>query len=64
VTAKGVRYDGKDAFAANLSWTNVVISKDKFTLQIQGKSMDFTAAPGEAERFQEALGRYQAAISR
>ena len=64
VTAKGVRYDGKDAFAANLSWTNVVISKDKFTLQIQGKSMDFTAAPGEAERFQEALGRYQAAINR
>ena len=64
VTSKGVRYDGKDAFAANLSWTNVVISKDKFTLQIQGKSMDFTASPGEAERFQEALGRYQAAINR
>ena len=64
VTSKGVRYDGKDAFAANLSWTNVVVSKDKFTLQIQGKSMDFTASPGEAERFREALGRYQAAINR
>jgi hypothetical protein len=59
-----VRYDGQDAFAANLSWTNVVVRKDKFILQIQGKSMEFTAAPGEAERFREALGRYQAAINR
>ncbi len=64
VNAKGVRYDGKDAFAANLSWTSVIVSKDKFTLLIQGKSMDFTAAPGDAERFQEALVRYLAAVGR
>ena len=65
VTARGVRYDGKDAFAANLSWATVIIEKDnRFTLRLQGKSMVFEATPGEAERFQEALGRYQAAIGR
>ena len=65
VTSRGVRYDGKDAFSASLQWTAVVVGKEnKFTLQMQGKSLEFEGAPGDGERFQEALDRYHLGMGR
>ncbi len=61
VSATGVRYDGSedDDFSANLVGVSVRITKDEMILQFQNKSHKFKVARSEAERFREALVKYQ-----
>ncbi|HVF90329.1 MAG TPA: PEGA domain-containing protein [Blastocatellia bacterium] len=60
VDSTGVRYDGsEDQYSYNLLGTHVVISKDQMTVQFGPKSQKFKASRGDAERFRDALNRYQ-----
>lgn len=64
VDRTGVRYDGNDhTYAANFIGVGVRIGKDEMTVSFQNKSQKFKADGAEAERFREALTRYQQANS-
>jgi tetratricopeptide (TPR) repeat protein len=60
VDSTGVRYDGsEDNYSYNLLGTHIGISKDQMTVQFGRKTEKFKAALGDAERFRDALNRYQ-----
>jgi tetratricopeptide (TPR) repeat protein len=64
VDATGIRYDSTDpdkhSFAMNFVRVGVHVIKDELTLQSPGKVYKFKAAqPVSAERFREAVSRYQ-----
>lgn len=64
VDRTGLRYDGSEhVYSANLIGVGVRISKDEMTVLFQNKSQKFKANGAEAERFREALSRYQQAYS-
>ncbi|HET9529766.1 MAG TPA: tetratricopeptide repeat protein, partial [Blastocatellia bacterium] len=60
VSSSGVSYDGEHAFAANLTGVTVENTKDGLTLYLQREGRKFKAARPSAERFREALTKYQA----
>jgi hypothetical protein len=60
VSSTGVSYDGEHAFAANLTGVTVENTKDGLTLYLQREGRKFKAARPSAERFREALTKYQA----
>ena len=60
VDSTAVRYDGsEDSYSFNLLGTHVAISKDQMTVQGGGRSYKFKVSRGDAERFRDALNRYQ-----
>jgi hypothetical protein len=62
VDATGLRYDGSEhVFASNLMGVAIRITRDEMILQLQKSSQKFKAARADAERFREALARYQQA---
>jgi tetratricopeptide (TPR) repeat protein len=66
VNSTGVRYDGggeQHVFSANLIGVGVRITKDEMTVQFQSNSQKFKVARSEAERFREALARFQQVYS-
>ena len=66
VNSTGVRYDGggsEHVFSANLVGVGVRISKDEMSVQFQNNSQKFRVARAEAERFREALARFQQVYS-
>jgi tetratricopeptide (TPR) repeat protein len=64
VDSTGLRYDSADpdkhSFATNFVGASVKVVRDELNLQFQGKIYKFKAAqPAAAEKFWEALSRYQ-----
>ncbi|HYP25455.1 MAG TPA: hypothetical protein VE262_01940, partial [Blastocatellia bacterium] len=60
VDSTGVRYDGsEDQYSFNVLGTHVGISKDEMTVQGGGRSYKFKVSRSDAERFRDALNRYQ-----
>lgn len=59
VGATGVSYDGEHAFSANLTGVTVRITKDELTIYFQKVDRKFKASRPDAERFREALTKYQ-----
>jgi hypothetical protein len=60
-----VRYQGSEHnFSYNLVGISVRIKKDELTLGLQGKLETFKVTSPEAERFREALAKYQAAAQK
>jgi hypothetical protein len=56
----GVRYDGSEhVFASSLMGATVRVSGDQMILQLQKSSEKFRVGRADAERFREALSRYQ-----
>jgi tetratricopeptide (TPR) repeat protein len=55
----GVSYDGEHAFSANLTGVTVRISKDELIIYFQKVERKFKASRHDAERFREALTKYQ-----
>ena len=65
VSPTGVRYDGsEDVYAANLVGVGVQIAKDEMAVFFQNKSQKFKVDRADAERFREALARYQQAANK
>ncbi len=65
VNPTGVRYDGGDhVYSANLIGVGVQIAKDEMTVAFQNKSQKFKVDRADAERFREALARYQQAANK
>jgi hypothetical protein len=67
VNGAGVRYDAKDGnhvFASNLMHSGVRVGKDEMAIQFEDKLERFKPVHSpDAERFREALSRYQSAQS-
>jgi thioredoxin-like negative regulator of GroEL len=64
VDSTGVRYDGSEhVFSSNLLHVAVRITSDEMVLQIQNSSQKFKISRADAERFREALAKYQRAYS-
>jgi hypothetical protein len=63
VDAGGVRYNGEHSFSANLVGVSAGISKKELRIGYQGQSIKFEVSPSEAERFRDALVRYQTAAA-
>ena len=64
VDRTGVRYDGSEhTYAANFIGVGVQVGKDEMTVSFQSKNPKFKVDRSEAERFREALTRYQQANS-
>lgn len=64
VDRTGVRYDGSEhTYAANFIGVGVQVGKDEMTVSFQSKNQKFKVDASEAERFREALIRYQQANS-
>jgi len=64
VNSTGVRYDGSEhQFSANLVGVAVEIFRDELSVKFQKGSQKFKVARSEAERFREALSRFQQAYS-
>jgi tetratricopeptide (TPR) repeat protein len=65
VNPTGVRYDGSEhVYSANLVGVGVQIAKDEMTVSFQNKSQRFKVDRADAERFREALARYQQAANK
>jgi hypothetical protein len=64
VDGTGVRYDGEHSFAANLVGVTARVEKKALTLGFQGRTMKFEINAAEAERFREALMKYQDAAKK
>ena len=65
VSPTGVRYDGSEhVYSANLVGVGVQIAKDETTVVFQNKSQKFKVDRADAERFREALARYQQAANK
>jgi hypothetical protein len=63
VDAGGVRYNGEHSFSANLVGVSAGVVKKELRIGYQGQSIKFEVSPSEAERFREALNKYQAAAA-
>jgi hypothetical protein len=63
INATGVRYDGQHVFASSLVGVRVGITKDEMVIRFEGSSQKFRVARADAERFHEALARYQQTYS-
>jgi hypothetical protein len=62
IDSTGIRYDGSEhVFASNLVGANVRVSGDQMVLQLQKSAERFKVGRADAERFREALSRYQMA---
>jgi tetratricopeptide (TPR) repeat protein len=60
ITSTGVRYDGTDhTFSANLLSAGVRITKEEMVVKFQDKNEKFKVPRADAERFNEALSRFQ-----
>jgi tetratricopeptide (TPR) repeat protein len=60
VNSTGVRYEGTEhQFSANLVGVGVEISKDEMSVKFQKSLQKFKVARSDAERFREALSRFQ-----
>jgi len=60
VDSTGVRYDGSEhVFSYNLLGVSVRVTGEEIVLQFQKSSQKFKASRADAERFREALTRYQ-----
>jgi len=60
VSSTGVIYEGKEhQYSYNVAGVGVRISKDEMTIQFGKDSQRFKVARSDAERFREALVRYQ-----
>jgi tetratricopeptide (TPR) repeat protein len=60
VDSTGVRFDGTDhVFSSSLVGVGVRISGDEMILQLQKSSQKFKIGRADAERFREALSKYQ-----
>jgi hypothetical protein len=65
VDGTGVRYDNPEhGFSANVMGVTARAEKKTLTLGFQGRTMKFEIANSEAERFRDALNRYQAAAQK
>ncbi len=64
VNSTGVRYDGSEhVFSANFVGVSVRTSKDEMSIQFQNKTEKFKTTRSDAERFKEALAKYQGTVS-
>jgi hypothetical protein len=63
VDAGGVRYNGEHSFSANLVGVSAGVVKKELRIGYQGQSIKFEVSTSEAERFREALNKYQAAAA-
>lgn len=63
IDAGGVRYNGEHSFSANLVGVSAGLVKKELRIGYQGQSIKFEVSPSEAERFRDALVRYQAAAA-
>lgn len=63
VDSGGVRYNGDHAFSANLVGVNSGINKKELRIGYQGQSIKFEVPTAEAERFRDALVKYQTAAA-
>jgi tetratricopeptide (TPR) repeat protein len=60
ISSTGVRYDGTEhTFSANLLAAGVRISQEEMVVKFQDKNEKFKVLRAEAERFNEALSRFQ-----
>jgi len=60
VDSKGVKYEGSEhVYSSNLLGVAVRIVGDEMTLQLQKSTVTFKVPRADAERFRQALGRYQ-----
>jgi tetratricopeptide (TPR) repeat protein len=60
VNSTGVRYEGSNhTFSANLLSAGVRVSQDEMVVKFQDKNEKFKVTRGDAERFNEALSRFQ-----
>ena len=65
VDSAGVRYNSSEhPLSLNLVGISVRVKKDEMTLGFQGKTETFKVAFAEADRFREALMKYQAAAQK
>jgi hypothetical protein len=63
IDAGGVRYNGEHSFSANLVGVSAGVVKKELHIGYQGRSIKFEVSPSEAERFRDALVKYQAAAA-
>jgi thioredoxin-like negative regulator of GroEL len=63
VDSGGVRYNGDHPFSANLVGVSAGINKKELRIGYQGQSIKFEVSVAEAERFRDALAKYQAAAA-
>ena len=67
VNSSGIRYDSSDNSAHHFSWNllgvSVRVVKDELSLTIPSKTEKFKVGLAEAERFREAINRYQQAFA-
>lgn len=63
INATGVRYDGQHVYASSLVGVRLVITKDEMVIRFEGSSQRFRTPRADAERFHEALARYQQTYS-
>jgi tetratricopeptide (TPR) repeat protein len=63
IDAGGVRYNGEHSFSANLVGVSAGLVKKELRIGYQGQSIKFEVSPSEAERFRDALVKYQAAAA-
>jgi tetratricopeptide (TPR) repeat protein len=66
INATGVRYDGQQGqhvYASSLVGVRLVITKDEMALRFEGNTQRFRVSRAEADRFHEALARYQQTYS-
>ncbi|HYV07156.1 MAG TPA: tetratricopeptide repeat protein, partial [Blastocatellia bacterium] len=64
VNSTGIRFEGTEhQFSANLVGVGVEISKDEMSVKFQKSVQKFRVARSDAERFREALSRFQQAYS-
>lgn len=60
ISSTGVRYDGTEhTFSSNLLAAGVRIAQDEMVVKFQDKNEKFKVTRAEAERFNEALSRFQ-----
>ena len=60
ISSTGVRYDGTEhTFSSNLLATGVRIAQEEMVVKFQDKNEKFKVLRAEAERFNEALSRFQ-----
>lgn len=64
IDSAGVRYNGEHPLAANLVGVTAVVRKNELVIGFQGKSVKFEVSTTQAERFREALAKYQSAAQK
>lgn len=64
VSSTGVRFDGEDTYAAGLLAVTDVLANNYLEVRFHNKPQKFKASKADAQRFHDALTRYQAHASK